>query len=461
MSMSRHAQTAGRRFRKNPPLIERLELRQLFSKVILFSGDWKGTYQLDAQSTAASSDPHYTGSGTITVTLTNGIGTATLSGLTGAAVTVVDGDSTATTTATVTSNSGQAVIADDGSGVTGTFAATGTIEFKDVITSPDGPPLTSDTTNPDPLAFPFTGTYVNGVISGTFEASVYQSGQFSLTKVGGAGPVTLPKTRAPAVFKQAVVEAEASPGLNYGGSNADDMAAILIAKHEGKVLFVYPDAHGNPTVGVGFNLNQSGAQQTIDNLFGTGTYAAWMASFARTQAQWLADYGNLDHFDDWSSAEWVAFRKKYDATSSKSQNLVSGTDGDILTNVLTPDDPTTGAQGTLSKLFESTLPSYTAGAQSIVGADAFNNLDPAAQAALVDIVYNLGATGTQNGFAAMITALQNGDYVGAAEAIFDGTNTKGQTWATLSASQKLRAIDDFRYIISGLESELPQLPKAR
>src|ERR1700730_7678011 len=72
---SRRARRAGR---GRLAVVEGLEGRRLLS-VTIFGGRWTGTYQLDAQSTANAADPHYTGSGTIVVDLTNGVGSVSLS----------------------------------------------------------------------------------------------------------------------------------------------------------------------------------------------------------------------------------------------------------------------------------------------------------------------------------------------------------------------------------------------
>lgn len=39
----------------------------------------------------------------------------------------------------------------------------------------------------------------------------------------------------------------------------------LIIKHEGRRSKVYPDTEGNPTIGIGFNLNSSEAQDICDH----------------------------------------------------------------------------------------------------------------------------------------------------------------------------------------------------
>jgi len=454
--------------------VEGLEPRQLLS-VTIFTGKWTGTYQLDAQSTADSTDPHYTGTGTLVVDLSNGVGTVTFSGLSGANVVRSEGSTTETLTATVVSASGTAVIADPGTGVTGTLAASGQLDDDLVTQMVNAPPIHTHNTSPDPLAFPFTGTFSNGVITGNFESSVYQSGHFTLTggqvmsgggggttggNTGGTGGTSKPtKTLAQNVYKKAVALAEGTPELDYGGTTAKEKAAILLQKHEGSVLFVYPDRHGNPTVGVGFNLNLAlnpDAKQTIDNLFGAGTYDKMMASYQRTMDAWKAEHHDgLDGFE-YGTAAWKKFFKEHGGTTDKSLNMASGSDGDILTNVLTKPDPVTGDVGTSAKLLENVLPGYISNARSLVGASVWDNdLDEKEQAALIDIVYNRGYTNTKNEFGDLLTALQNGDDIAAAVALMDAKlstgKSKGKVWAQLDPT---RAIDDFRYLVSGDESKL-------
>ena len=55
-----YGRSAMRTRRHARACVEGLEPRQLLS-VTIFTGKWTGTYQLDAQSTADSTDPHYTG----------------------------------------------------------------------------------------------------------------------------------------------------------------------------------------------------------------------------------------------------------------------------------------------------------------------------------------------------------------------------------------------------------------
>jgi GH24 family phage-related lysozyme (muramidase) len=261
------------------------------------------------------------------------------------------------------------------------------------------------------------------------------------------------------VYKKAVALAEAAPDLDYGGKTGEEKAAVLLQKHEGSVLFVYPDRHGNPTVGVGFNLNLAlnpDAKQTIDDLFGAGTYDKMMASYQRTMDQWkLEHHDRIDGFE-YGTAAWKKFFKEHGGTSDKSLSMASGSDGDILTNVLTGPDATTGDPGTSAKLLETVLPDYVSNARSLVGASVWdNNLDQSEQAALIDIVYNRGYTNTKNEFGGVITALQNGDDIAAAVALMDAKlstgKSKGKVWATLDPS---RAIDDFRYLVWGDESKL-------
>ena len=43
-------------------------------------------------------------------------------------------------------------------------------------------------------------------------------------------------------------------------------ARSMISQHEGKRKCVYTDTMGHPTIGIGFNLDASGAQQAIEKL---------------------------------------------------------------------------------------------------------------------------------------------------------------------------------------------------
>jgi GH24 family phage-related lysozyme (muramidase) len=161
-------------------------------------------------------------------------------------------------------------------------------------------------------------------------------------------------------------------------------ARKLITQHEGGVrTHVYPDTAGHPTIGIGFNLDRADARAAIESL-------------------------GLD----------------YDAVRSGNQNITSAQ-----------------AQQLFASDFQATLQG------SRTDVSNFDSLAPAAQIAVLDMVFNLGAKGFSK-FADTIDALENEDYPGAAAAM------KNSPWFN---QVKTRGVDDFNLVKSA--SPAPPTPR--
>jgi hypothetical protein len=205
--------------------------------------------------------------------------------------------------------------------------------------------------------------------------------------------------------------------------------------HEGLVLYAYPDPsqYHYPTVGYGYcldeNINPS-AQNTVDNILGAGTYQKLMDGFSRLQAAWLKTYGNITNFT-YGTPQYTAFAK---ANPS------------LVTQMISPADATT--------LLNAVLLSptgYVASARADLGATTYDALSPAAQNAVVDMVYNLGGGGFKQTMANVITDIQGHNYAMAAWDLMNARTSSGAVWATLNGQ---RAIDDVVALAWGHEAEL-------
>ena len=202
--------------------------------------------------------------------------------------------------------------------------------------------------------------------------------------------------------------------------------ASYIGSHEGFVGYAYPDSNQIPTIGYGYNLQQSGTQGTVDGILGAGTYQKLMDRFSRLKTTWLNTYGNLTDFA-YGTPRYLTF---------------SGNNPSLVTQVISP----TG--GTM--LLNTILPGYVASA-ALLGTATYNAMSPAAQNAIVDIIYNRGATAFGQTMANIVTDLQGHNYAMAAWDLMNDVTRSSSVWATVVGN---RANDDLIALAWGHETEL-------
>jgi GH24 family phage-related lysozyme (muramidase) len=254
-------------------------------------------------------------------------------------------------------------------------------------------------------------------------AASYATVTTSATTVPNASPAAASQYAAAVIYAKAHPMAAVPSMASFIGSPA----------HEGLVLYAYPDLYQHPTIGYGYCLDQSvnqSAQSTVDSTLGAGTYQKLMSQFSRLQTAWLKTYGNLTNFT-YGTSQYAAFAK---ANPSLVTPMVSPTDATTLLNAV---------------LLSST--GYVASARADLGATTYDALSPAAQNAVVDMVYNLGGGGFKQTMANVITDIQGHNYAMAAWDLMNARTSSGVVWATLNGQ---RAIDDLVALAWGHEAEL-------
>jgi len=169
----------------------------------------------------------------------------------------------------------------------------------------------------------------------------------------------------------------------------------LIIRHEGMVLYVYPDSMGNPTVGVGFNLNSPGAREKLRE---AGLdYERVMRTWEMTRTRWLRSGRGLAQLrtDNAHNRLWRQF-----------------------VHSAPPEQAIDEQQS--RKLLAVTLGEAIADSRRLVR--GFDQLDHGPQTAVVDMVFNLGAGGFSK-FRRVIGDLDRRDLGSAAR------NMKDSRWA--------------------------------